>query len=83
MRRSRQLRIVGTGSDLKLRLVGDWDDEPLDALCETARAAGALNKLQRHLIDQARRSGKSWAEVGASLGISKQSAWERFSLPPD
>jgi hypothetical protein len=83
MKRNRQLRIVGRGRDLKLRLVGDWDADPLAGLCETARVAGGLTKLQRHLVDQARRSGKSWTEIGASLGISKQSAWERFSAPPD
>jgi hypothetical protein len=77
------LRIVGSGRDLRLRLVGSWHDRPLDALCETARAARALRKLQRQLVEEARRSGRSWTEIGASLGISKQSAWERFSAPPD
>ena len=82
MRRGPQLRIMGSGRDLRLRLVGRWDDRPLDALCETARAAEGLAKLQRHLVAEARRSGRSWSEIGASLGISKQSAWERFSAPP-
>jgi hypothetical protein len=83
MRRRRHLQIVGSGRDLTLRLAGDGKDDALDGLCETARAAGALDKLQRHLVQQARAAGRSWTEIGASLGISKQSAWERFSVPPD
>lgn len=83
MRRRPRLRIVGNGRDTKLRLVGDWEQAPLDGLCESARVAGALDKLQRHLVAQARSGGRSWAEIGASLGISKQAAWERFSAPPD
>ena len=31
-RRQPQLRIVGSGRDTKLRLIGDWDDAPLDGL---------------------------------------------------
>lgn len=79
MRRRRQLRIVGSGRDTKLRLIGDWENAPLDGLCESRRLAGALDKLQRHLVREARRSGSSWTEIGASLAISKQSAWERFA----
>ena len=79
MGRSPKLRIVGSGRSLKLRLVGSWEHEPLDRLCETAHVAGALDKLQRHLVQRARESDKSWTQIGESLGISKQSAWERFS----
>jgi hypothetical protein len=83
MARRRQLRIVGIGRDTKLRLVGDWQEAPLEGLCQSARVAGALDKLQRQLVKQARSAGRSWTEIGSALGISKQSAWERFSVPPD
>ena len=83
MRRGRRLHIVGGGRETRLRLVGDWDDDPLDALCETARLSGAVEKLQRHLVEQAQTGGASWAQIGTALGISKQSAWERFSPPRD
>ena len=46
------------------------------------RLAGAVEKVQRSLVEHARASGRSWAEIGTALGISKQSAWERFSQPP-
>jgi hypothetical protein len=81
--RRRELRIIGSGPDTKLRLVGDWEGAELDGLCHSARVAVALDKLQRHLVVQARNAGRSWTDIGASLGISKQSAWERFSAPED
>lgn len=83
MLRRHRLQIVGSGPDTKLRLVGDPEIAPLEGLAESRSVAGALDKLQRHLVEQARSNGRSWSEIGASLGISKQSAWERFSAPPD
>ena len=79
MGRTRRLRIVGQGDSTRLRLVGDWDDAPLEGLVEARRVDGALSKLVRHQVNQARESGCSWTEIGGSLGISKQAAWERFS----
>lgn len=29
-------------------------------------------------VGAARAAGASWAEIGKALGISKQSAWERY-----
>ncbi len=83
MRRWPELRIVGSGEATKLRLVGDWERAPLEGLAESRRVAAALDKLQRHLVREARSAGRSWAEIGGSLGISKQSARQRFAAPPD
>ena len=76
-----QLRIAGNGR--KLRLIGNWDASPLDGLCESAGLSRAVEKLQRHLVSQARETGRTWTEIGESLGISRQAAWQRFSTPPD
>ena len=81
MHRRRQLRITGDGRTL--RLIGDWDEKPLDGLCESAGLARAVDKLQRHLVTQARDAGRTWTEIGEALGVTRQSAWERFSTPPD
>jgi hypothetical protein len=81
MHRRQRLRISGSGR--KLRLVGDRDAAPLDALCESTGLARAVDKLQRHLVAQARDAGRTWTEIGDALGVSRQAAWERFSTPPD
>src|SRR3954465_8379561 len=35
-----------------------------------------------HFVDQARRSGASWTDIGRSMGVSKQAAQKRF-VPKD
>jgi hypothetical protein len=30
------------------------------------------------MVRVARQSGRSWSDIGTALGVSKQSAWERF-----
>jgi hypothetical protein len=35
-----------------------------------------------HFVDQARRSGATWTQIGQSLGVSKQAAQKRF-VPKD
>jgi hypothetical protein len=81
MHRRPQLRIAGNGRNL--RLIGNRKASPLDGLCESAGLSRAVDKLQRHLVSQARETGRSWTEIGEALGISRQAAWERFSNPPD
>ena len=37
-------------------------------------------RLVGHFVDQARRSGASWTEIGRSMGVTKQAAQQR-SVP--
>lgn len=61
-------------------------DQPLDQLTDAVLAAEALGEVADHLIghfvDQARRSGASWTDIGASMGVSKQAAQKRFVAKP-
>ncbi len=50
--------------------------ERLQAIEETLQGKG--NQLQK-VVDLLRSREVSWAQIGAALGISRQSAWERFS----
>ncbi len=55
------------------------DDEVLATLPSVA-AAGA--QAERNLTDWVRKGraqGITWARLGAALGMTRQSAWERFS----
>ncbi|WP_216210127.1 Clp protease N-terminal domain-containing protein [Amycolatopsis aidingensis] len=58
----------------------------LDQLTDAVLAADHLGELADHLIghfvDQARRTGASWTEIGKSMGVSKQAAQKRF-VPKD
>ncbi|MFG2072423.1 hypothetical protein [Nonomuraea maritima] len=66
-------------SDLLCRqIVNLAGERPLAALALLAQ----VESWQRTLLDQAvtaaRKNGASWAEVGQAMGVSKQSAHERF-----
>jgi hypothetical protein len=50
--------------------------ERLQAIEETLRGKG--NQLQI-AVDLLRSREVSWAQIGAALGVSRQSAWERFT----
>jgi hypothetical protein len=50
--------------------------ERLQAIEETLQGKG--NQLQM-VVDLLRSREVSWAQIGAALGISRQSAWERFT----
>src|SRR3954462_13097722 len=55
---------------------------PLDQLSDAVLAADHLGDVADHLIghfvDQARRSGASWTEIGRSMGVTQQAAQKRF-----
>jgi Clp amino terminal domain, pathogenicity island component len=57
-------------------------DDPLEHLAQAVLLADRLGELSDHLVghfvDQARRSGASWTDIGRSLGVSKQAAQQRF-----
>src|ERR1700687_1391741 len=55
---------------------------PLDNLSDAVMVSAQLDErsdqLIGHFVDQARRSGASWSQIGASMGVSKQAAQQRF-----
>jgi Clp amino terminal domain, pathogenicity island component len=57
-------------------------DQPLEQLTDAMLAAEALGDVADHLIghfvDQARRSGASWTEIGKCMGVTKQAVQKRF-----
>lgn len=53
-----------------------------EALASLPRIAAAGAQVERHLagwVQRARALGATWARIGAALGMTRQSAWERFS----
>jgi hypothetical protein len=57
-------------------------DDTLEQLTDAVLAADHLGEVADHLIghfvDQARRSGASWTEIGRCMGVTKQAAQKRF-----
>jgi hypothetical protein len=53
-----------------------------EALASLPRIAAAGAQVERHLagwVQRARALGATWARIGEALGMTRQSAWERFS----
>jgi ATP-dependent Clp protease ATP-binding subunit ClpA len=58
-------------------------DDPLELLSTASSTAAALEELSDallgHFVDRCRRGGRSWSEISAALGVSKQAVHKRFS----
>jgi Clp amino terminal domain, pathogenicity island component len=58
------------------------DADPLERLSDAVLVAEQLtdhaDHLVGHFVDQARRAGASWTDIGRSMGVSKQAAQKRF-----
>jgi len=63
--------------------VRSQDGSALDHVSAAVQLGEHLGEVADHLIghfvDQARRSGASWTEIGASMGVSKQAVQKRFT----
>jgi hypothetical protein len=79
-------------NDMPVRLdeligyINNQDGTPLDHVSAAVLASERLGEVADHLIghfvDQARKSGASWTEIGQSMGVTKQAAQKRF-VPKD
>ncbi|MCQ1953756.1 ClpX C4-type zinc finger protein [Arthrobacter sp. zg-Y238] len=58
------------------------NDELLERLPRVAQARDQVEEHLRRWVTAARDRNISWAVIGASLGMSRQSAWERFRTTP-
>ncbi|WP_399066489.1 ClpX C4-type zinc finger protein [Streptomyces winkii] len=70
---------AGGGSQL-----APWDQVSTseEVLANLPKVAAAGAQVDRNLVGwvlKARALGVSWARIGESLGMTRQSAWERFS----
>jgi hypothetical protein len=59
-----------------------------DELALLSAAAGTASELEEaadavlgHFVDRCRQRGRTWTEISAALGVTKQAAHKRFSFP--
>jgi hypothetical protein len=62
------------------RLVGRsrTGKDALDALSDVGVIRRLMDQAELDAVRDARRAGKAWAEIGTRLGMTRQSAWERW-----
>ena len=57
----------------------DSVEAALDLLPKIAAAGAQVEENLTALVRRARELGATWAKIGGALGMTRQSAWERFS----
>lgn len=62
----------------RLAAAGRPGDDPLGALSDVGRLRRLLDEAELEAVRAARRAGRSWAEIAIKLGVTRQSAWERW-----
>lgn len=55
------------------------DEDILGLLPQVARVSAQVEDALNDWIRRLRARGVSWARIGAALGVTRQSAWERFA----
>ncbi|MFM9539207.1 Clp protease N-terminal domain-containing protein [Streptomyces turgidiscabies] len=53
-------------------------DQLQDAMLAADHLGDVADHLIGHFVDQARRSGASWTDIGRSMGVTRQAAQKRF-----
>ena len=75
--------VIATATDAEPPSLPEWatlsDDELLQRIPFIASSAANIEAGLRDRVHELRDRGVSWARIGAALGITRQSAWERFS----
>lgn len=54
------------------------DPDPLVALGSTRALVGLLSTWETRLAQEAVAAGATWEDIGSSVGVTRQAAWERF-----
>jgi hypothetical protein len=57
---------------------GSGGDAALEAMADIGTLRRLLDQAELAAVRAARRSRRSWAEIATQLGITRQSAWERW-----
>lgn len=69
--------------DQVLSWIDSDDGEPLQLVTDAIIISGRLGELADqvvdHFVQRARAGGASWAEIGESMGVSKQAAQKKFA----
>jgi hypothetical protein len=67
--------------------VGSQEGTALDHVSAAVQISEHIGELADHLIghfvDQARKTGASWTEIGQSMGVTKQAAQKRWRQDAD
>jgi hypothetical protein len=72
-------RPVSAEEDSLVRLYREHTERPLRGLARITELRETLTRVERLLVEEARRNAQSWDAIGAALGITRQAARRRHS----
>jgi hypothetical protein len=58
-------------------------DACMTALRDVKLVRDLIGQAEYAVVNEARRQGKSWTDIGVALGMTRQSAWERWHQDDD
>lgn len=58
-------------------------EDPLLLLHNATWLMDVLDEQRRKLVAEARAQGRSWADIALALGVTRASAWQRYSSPDE
>ena len=84
---SARISIETTGSpsnapvhvSVSLGISGDAESDPLAVISGITEGTKSMEAQLRQSVARARELRYTWEEIGEALGVTRQSAWERFS----
>jgi hypothetical protein len=56
------------------------DSQALRVLPDVRNLRTMLDEAELGIVRGARREGASWADIAITIGVSRESAWERYSF---
>ena len=59
---------------------GDLGSDPLGYIKAVAAGRGSLESTLEEAVHTARRQRMTWEEIGTALGVTRQSAWEKYAV---
>jgi len=71
-------QLSATRSDVTV-VVALEPDDPIDRLRALKAADQEVANWLSDAVGEARRAGRSWAEIGDALGVSRQAAWQLYN----
>jgi hypothetical protein len=73
-------RLAAWYQDLRSRASGQLPagESALQGLADVGVVRRLLDQVEFEAVRTARRDGRSWAEIAVKLGVTRQSAWERW-----
>jgi ATP-dependent Clp protease ATP-binding subunit ClpX len=77
------VQVIGETTHAEPPSLPEWatltDEELLQRIPFIASSAADIEAGLRDRVHELRDRGVSWARIGGALGMTRQSAWERFS----